>query len=30
MRGYMTIHTPETYKAWEDQKQADLNPAPES
>lgn len=30
MRGFMTIHTPETFKAWEDEKQADLNPAPES
>jgi cytochrome c oxidase subunit 2 len=30
MRGYMTIHTPEAYQAWMDEKQAELNPAPES
>ena len=30
MRGFMTIHTPETFKAWQDEKQAELNPAPES
>lgn len=30
MRGYMTIHTPEAFQQWLDEKQAELNPAPES
>lgn len=30
MRGFMTIHTPESFKAWEDQKQAEMAPEPES
>lgn len=30
MRGYMTIHAPEAFQQWLDEKQAELNPAPES
>lgn len=30
MRGYMTIHTPEAFQQWLGEKQAELNPAPES
>lgn len=30
MRGYMTIDTPEAFQAWMNEKQAELNPAPES
>lgn len=30
MRGFLTIHEPASFKAWEDQKQAEMAPEPES